>query len=93
MPVPRIPRELTLDERKAAKAAFEGRAFDPRWSQAARRVYDGLVAALDTRQIDPPRLKETDPVPSTPMHEQARSGDWASERGIARPAITLPGGL
>ncbi len=63
---PTIPRELTLDERKAAHAAFEGRLFDPRWSQAAKRVYDGLVLAVYIRQR---QMKtscsriDTDPVP------------------------------
>ncbi len=39
------PRILTHDERKAADAAFAGRAFDPSWSDSARRVYDGILAA------------------------------------------------
>lgn len=62
---PTIPRELTLDERKAANAAFEGRPFDPRWSQAAKRVYDGLVLALYTRHMEPSLpIKDADPAPS-----------------------------
>lgn len=65
MPVPGIPRELTLDERKAANAAFEGRLFDPRWSQAAKRVYDGLVLALYIRHMEPSfSITDTDPAPS-----------------------------
>ena len=39
------PRILTHDERKAADAAFAGRPFDSSWSQAARTVYDGILAA------------------------------------------------
>ncbi len=39
------PRILTHDERKASEAAFAGRAFDPSWSDSARRVYDGILAA------------------------------------------------
>lgn len=38
-------RELSHDELKAAEAAFQGRAFNEAWSQAARDVYDGIVAA------------------------------------------------
>jgi len=39
------PRILTHDERKAADAAFAGRPFDSSWSEAARTVYDGILAA------------------------------------------------
>jgi hypothetical protein len=39
------PRILTHDERKAADAAFAGRPFDPAWSESARAVYDGILAA------------------------------------------------
>lgn len=38
-------RPLTHDERKAAEAAYRGRAFDASWSQAARAVYDGILTA------------------------------------------------
>ena len=36
---------LTHDELKAAEAAFEGRAFNEAWSQAARTAYDGILLA------------------------------------------------
>ncbi len=39
-------RTLTYDERKAAEAAFRGLPSDPRWSQAARTVYEGLISVL-----------------------------------------------
>jgi len=41
-------REVTLthDEKKAAEAAFRGAPFDPAWSHAARRVYQGISAAM-----------------------------------------------
>jgi hypothetical protein len=45
MPENPVPRTLTHDERKAADAAFAGRPFDPAWSEAARTVYDGILAA------------------------------------------------
>ena len=37
--------QLSHDELKAAEAAFQGRPFNEVWSQAAREVYDGIVAA------------------------------------------------
>mgnify|MGYP003386506009 CR=1 FL=1 len=40
------PRPLSHDERKAADAAFAGRPFNPHWSAAARRVYEGLSDQL-----------------------------------------------
>lgn len=45
MPTNPVPRTLTHDERKAAAAAFAGRPFDPSWSEAARAVYEGILAA------------------------------------------------
>ena len=39
-------RRLTHDELKAAEAAFQGRAFNEAWSQAARTAYDGILAAM-----------------------------------------------
>ena len=39
-------RQLTYDEKKAAEAAFTGRPFNPEWSDAARRVYDGIVGVM-----------------------------------------------
>lgn len=40
------PRQITHDEKKAAEAAFTGRPFNPKWSDAARIVYDGILAAM-----------------------------------------------
>ena len=40
------PRQITHDEKKAAEAAFAGRPFNPKWSDAARIVYDGILAAM-----------------------------------------------
>jgi hypothetical protein len=40
------PRELTHDEKKAAEAAFRGASFNLAWSDAARRVYDGIALAM-----------------------------------------------
>ena len=46
MQAPKLPRELTHDERKAADAAFKGLPFDRRWSPSAQAVYDGIRGAL-----------------------------------------------
>ena len=42
-------RQLTNDEIKAAEAAFRGAPFNPKWSEAARKVYQGISAAMATR--------------------------------------------
>jgi hypothetical protein len=43
-------RALSIDERKAAEAAFQGKALDPDWTIAAQQVYAGVVAALSKRR-------------------------------------------
>jgi hypothetical protein len=39
------PRNPSYDELKAAEAAFQGRPFNQTWSEQARVVYDGILAA------------------------------------------------
>ena len=73
-------RELSHDEKKAAEAAFQGRPFNEAWSQAAREVYDGIVAATlklkslseheGSRQL-PQELEET----KIPVGAMAGTGD------------------
>ena len=41
-----MPRPLTLDEQKAAEAAFHQRPFNEDWSAHARGVYDGIRKAM-----------------------------------------------
>ncbi|MBX3326530.1 MAG: DUF6573 family protein [Nitrospira sp.] len=53
MDTTRTPRTLTHDERKAAEAAFAGRPLNPTWSEAAKRVYEGLIHALPTLPDEP----------------------------------------
>ena len=54
-------RPLTHDETKAAEAAFKGAPFDPKWSEAARKVYLGLSSAMANKrneafqEIGPPQ--------------------------------------
>ena len=43
-------RPLTHDETKAAEAAFKGAPFDPKWSEAARKVYLGLSSAIANKR-------------------------------------------
>lgn len=43
-------RSLTHDEKKAAEAAFRGAPFNPKWSDAARKVYEGLALAMANHQ-------------------------------------------
>ena len=43
-------RPLTNDERKAAEAAFKGAPFDPKLSEAARKVYLGLSSAMANKR-------------------------------------------
>ena len=49
----RTGRRLTHDELKAAEAAFQGRPFNEVWSQAARTVYDGILAAKNKLNHEP----------------------------------------
>ena len=59
------PRQITHDEKKAAEAAFAGRPFNPKWSDAARIVYDGLLAAMgkEARNVEmPDELEPVEPL-------------------------------
>ncbi len=40
-----VSRPLTHDEKKAAEAAFRGRAFNASWSKSALAVYQGILSA------------------------------------------------
>ena len=57
-------RALTHDEKKAAEAAFTGRPFNPEWSEAARRVYDGITGVMGTTRslLDETELQTAEPV-------------------------------
>jgi hypothetical protein len=46
-------RLLTNDEKKSAEAAFRGQGFNPSWSEAARKVYQGISAAMVDRPHSP----------------------------------------
>lgn len=64
-------RQLSFDERLAAEAAFSGRPFNSKWSQAARIVYDGILLAMGAN----PSLECSD------SHESTAS---VTELGVAR---------
>jgi hypothetical protein len=75
------PRPLTLDERRAAEAAFSGKPFDPKWSEAARAVYEGIANAMGPRA---PLFEGAAP-------ERFRSQQTAGTAQPAKPAGTDPG--
>ncbi len=68
-----MERYLTYDEKKAAEAAFRGLPCDPKWSETARGVYEGIIKA---RHGHPP-IDFTD-------EQMAHTGDLEAENG--RPA-------
>jgi hypothetical protein len=85
---------LTHDERKAAEAAFAGRPFNPRWSESAKKVYEGLIHVLPSLPEESPLVQQTHPemlksegvdttlplpaAPESKIEEQAK-GDEPSE--------------
>jgi hypothetical protein len=44
-------RNLSHDEKKASEAAFRGLPFQPKWSNSAKIIYDGIVQALGNSDI------------------------------------------
>ena len=73
-------RPLTNDEIKAAEAAFRGAPFNPKWSEAARKVYQGISAAMATRPnflnlstLDARTEKEEEAVVGTKSRTRAKS--------------------
>ncbi len=67
--MPQHDRPLTHDERKAAEAAFKGAPFDPKWSDAARKVYLGLSAAIANKRNE--AFEEIRPSQSTTLTRRA----------------------
>ena len=55
-------RSISYDEHKAAEAAFQGRPFNPAWSQAARTVYDGILQAKEHPVAPPIAARPAAPV-------------------------------
>ena len=42
---------LTQDEHKASEAAFHGLPLDPKWSRHAQKIYLGILAVTNGRDI------------------------------------------
>lgn len=87
-------RPLTHDERKAAEAAYRGRAFDASWSQSARAVYDGILTArgyaadaFDEGRSNRGAVKESQS-PETLFAETICSAFPFREKGEGEPATT-----
>ena len=85
-------RPLTHDEKKAAEAAYRGRAFDTSWSQAARSVYDGIltargyaVDAFDSGRVNREAAKEFE-TPETLFAEAIGPALLSGEKGEGEPA-------
>ncbi len=76
-------RTLTYDERKAAEAAFRGLPSDPRWSQAARSVYEGLISVL---RKDNQSGEAAEPTPVSPT-EAAAVPDSQHEATESAPSL------
>jgi hypothetical protein len=91
------PRTLTHDERKAAEAAFRGEPFDPKWSPAARLVYDGIAnttgadsAPLITDHSAEPTGTAEAPVGEAPMKESGPAPGSESAEGRASSEAAGP---
>ena len=77
-------RPLTHDERKAAEAAFKGTPFDSKWSEAARKVYLGISAAMANKrneafqdiQSSQPTILAKRAVPESKPRAREKSTFW-----------------
>ena len=77
-------RPLTHDERKAAEAAFKGVACDPKWSEAARKVYLGISSAMANKrneafqdiQTSQPTVLEKRALPESKGRSRVKSTFW-----------------
>jgi hypothetical protein len=91
------PQTLTHDEKKAAEAAFAGRPFNPKWSEHARVVYDGILKALPEPAVpsqDSSGTTETTITPGEPVSAEsaARTEESPAEETDPdkRESDTLP---
>ncbi len=81
--MPQHNRPLTHDERKAAEAAFRGAPFDPKWSDAARKVYLGLSTAIANKRNE--AFEEIKP--SKPVSFIRRAAPEIKERTRAKSTL------
>ncbi len=75
---------LTLDQKRAAEAAFQGLPFDPQWSEAAKAVYDEIARVMANRTpFDSPA-----PIPTGESIERGAPVDQADpDADSSRPSI------
>ena len=85
-------RPLTHDEKKAAEAAYRGRAFDASWSQSARAVYDGILMArghavdtFDSGRVNQESVQEGES-PEALFAETMDPALLSDEKGESEPA-------
>lgn len=92
-------RNLTHDQKKAAEAAFRGLPADPRWSAAAREVYDGVTRALQARggpleAVDggqPPADTTAEGGPSGPSDEVPQEAAGPLPESAGEPDVAQTG--
>ena len=89
------PRTLSFDEKLAAEAAFAGRPFNPKWSAAARTIYQGIRQALavDTEILASASIRAPEQAAAT-TDEAPDSGSafslLPSRQGNRHPLDPLP---
>jgi len=83
MQTTKLPRTLTIDEKRAADAAFKGLPFDSRWSPSARAVYDGIRSALGV-----PAPSEQEPAGDA-IESHSTPDPQPAETEVAAPASIL----
>ncbi len=72
-----VDRRLTHDEHKASEAAFRGLPLNPNWSDAAKRIYQGLHAVLEksnrpqsrSEKQEAEQIEEVTKDPGMPLHD------------------------
>ncbi|WP_447970409.1 hypothetical protein [Nitrospira sp. M1] len=77
-------RPLTHDEKKAAEAAFRGAPFNPKWSEAARKVYQGISGAVANRPSDV--LSEL----ASPTHKTSLTTATVERKSRSRAKTKIP---
>lgn len=77
------PRTLSFDEKLAAEAAFAGRPFNPKWSVAARAVYQGI------RQVLSAEVEGLGSASISESGQAARAADGAPDSGADSSVLEI----
>jgi len=82
------PRALSHDEKKAAEAAYQGKLFQPSWSQSARLVYEGVLKVRGISLDSVESLRESSEVVETQivgaeLFEEALRKELSPEESMA----------